>query len=450
MRGQCVSLQAILLAYLGNPTFARRCLVSLLALLSLLISSLVLPALVHMSLHLLSCMLCVCAMHKKNIKMNKKISGANILKEGLEILHLVALRGGSYISRGRDRRSLLTYRDAYYEVIGSIARFADMGEIEKFPSDDVAEKLLEGIIEHLSFNEVASLSHFSIFDQESYQELVRRYNQDSLLSNGVHLNSADLYGVACRGYELLHPDVSDSSAIYRAIWGLVLIGISSLFLRRTMKCKFCPRRSRVGGKYCLEHSQSDPSKYGRTASKQYMKYRAGKKAYSLSLRLNVQWACNTDTRDCQGDLAHTSLMAEILTSSYFEACQSYSSMLCTMLEKMPFTVNALGGMKILSSLDYSSILSRVRAELNLYISDESLLLYALTDFEAWLKLENQILKGKRGFGRSNLGKIDVAVSMTEKGMRQIEIAKVLGVSRSTICGWSNKHNALSSALKLSR
>lgn len=367
--------------------------------------------------------------------MNKKISGADILKEGLAILNSVALKGGAYISHGRDTRFLPTYRDAYFEVIGAIANLMDMEEILKFSPEEMGDELLKGLRSHLSLDDLRSLSYLSIFDQESYSELIQRYNVEVSLNDGVQLNSVDINSVACRGYELLRPNTKGSRSIYRIMWGLVLIGISSLFFRRTTKCKFCPRRSRVGGKYCSEHSQSDPSNYGLTHSNQYMRYRAGKKTYLLSFRLNVQWICPIAVESPPDELTHVMFMSEILTSSYHEFFPDYRSVLMFALERAPNVASFLGGDQVLETLDYPSLVRLIKVKLNPYYSNEGTLTYALHDFDIWLKLENQVLRGIRGLGDRNFGKIEMAISMAENGERQIDIARKLGVARSSVSGW---------------
>ncbi len=244
------------------------------------------------------------------------------------------------------------------------------------------------------FTDVAAIG------RENYRDLLRRFNELVPAAKKNPINPENVPSVIRRGLALYRESAGARTNFNKLIWGIALIGCGSLALRDTRKCAFCPRRTLPRNRFCAEHSQADTSVLGRTRSRQAANYRTGKTACAIAKKLGLvdgpearvygfQIGISNERVDKpEIHVSHANQVAEIMLPAYFTWDGHAHWTLREALKKSPSVQELLGGARIFDST-YIDMVDTIREKLNLFETDEGMLLYAVRGFEKWLECEAQ-------------------------------------------------------------
>ncbi len=424
--------------------------------------------------------------------MKLKINKFSYLVEGLQILHNVGLMFGYFIQpdpknindvKTRSRSftgdfgeghqlfplSSITEKplrgshnanwpakglDSYLHLMNPLLQA--MG-ISVFDGNITASQLKELLIEiFLAMEEVHSRTFVTIGTKNKgkFSGLIDRFNETTFVDAERPLNASNIVTVARSGYLLYREALGDKTDFEKLIWSIALIGWASLALSETKKCEFCYRRTSPGGQYCAEHGQTDLSRVGRTRSAQANRYRVGKNAHAFAVQLELvknptvdkkmqKNALHQEKRKSDGDVVTRALwMSNILFPAYLTWDVLCDQHIRLVLQHSPLVLRLIGGDAVLERT-YVEIIDILRTTLNLFEIEERALPYSVGSMEDWLKCEEQVKLGVRGFGKKACARIDEAIVLARQGRTRTEIARALEVGQSTVTLWVKKSRELS-------
>lgn len=308
---------------------------------------------------------------------------------------------------------------------------------------------------HLQEKFTATFSDVAADGKESYQTLIRRFNDLVPAAKRNPVNPENVPAVIRRGLALYRESAVTRTNFNKLIWGIALIGSGSLALRETHKCSFCPRRTLPRNKFCAEHSQADTSVLGRTRSRQAANYRSGKEACAIAKKLGLIDGVEAQAYGYQIGIAEkrikeprilrrASQVAEIMLPAYFTWNVTAHWSLRYALTKSPRVQKLLNEPRLFD-LTYIDMVDTIREKLNLFESDEGVLTYTVLGFEKWLECEAQAQPGVRGTGNLAAKRMDTALDLARQGKKRKEIATALGVRQSTVTLWIKKDMRLAAA-----
>lgn len=347
--------------------------------------------------------------------------------------------------------------DSYLQLMNPLSMA--MG-ISVFNVDLNAAQFKELLIEtFLALEEVHSRTFVAVAakNKGKFSGLIDRFNDTTFVDAERPLNASNIVAVARSGYSLYREALGGKTDFEKLIWSIALIGWASLALSETKKCEFCPRRTSPGGQYCTEHDQTDLSQVGRTRSAQANKYRVGKNAHAFAVQLeevkkptvdkNKQKdAAHQEKGKSDGDVVTRALwMSNILFPAYLTWDVFCDEHIRLVLQHSPLVRRLIGGDAILER-PYVEIVDVLRTTLNLFEIEERALPYSVGSMEEWLKCEEQVKLGVRGFGTKACARIDEAIVLARQGSTRTEIARALGVGQSTVTLWVKKSEELSTQL----
>jgi hypothetical protein len=389
----------------------------------------------------------------------------SLTASGAEIFDWIAKKTKQHqkkLRRTRARNTKInTHLDTYIELITPLYKAL------KIPYDKTSIVLenfdMQVIPAFLRWQEkfTATFSDVATHGKESYQSLIRRFNDLLPAAKRNPINPENVPTVIRRGLALYRESASTRTNFNKLIWGIALIGCGSLALRDTRKCNFCPRRTLPRKKFCAEHSQADTSVFGRTRSRQAANYRTGKTACAIAKKLGLVDGAEAQAYGYQIGITENQItesgvsarqisqVAEIMLPAYLTWNGHAHWSLRDALMKSTRIQKLLNEPRLVK-FTYIDMVDTIREKLNLFESDEGTLPYSLLGFEKWLECEAQAQPGVRGNGNLATMRMDTALDLARQGKKRKEIAIALGVRQSTVTLWIKKDTRLAAAFQAAK
>ena len=401
--------------------------------------------------------------------------GDNLIWRGWRALHESALiyaaevdydslmfpefKGRSYLDDG-------IYEDLVFPLVGycgiDISKFG-------FRSDLIGSLIWKRL--RMKAIREESLVWKSILGEGSPISLMKNFDETKWSKNKTLIESGEpgelksvepreLKSIAKIASEIIRLRSPENVELAALLYGLALIG-SIMTLLGDSVCAICFRRARPGRKFCSEHSQSQSD--GSEPSKQYTKYRTGRKAMLRGIqkgklevlrgskmsiyKCNLSWLAESifdyQTFDpeifSQFEHQSESTIQEnwdqyVIDQKVITAQREKKHLFDILSTRCPLTLNLLGG-DVVFSYTYENLLKTLRDKVDYHESSDQFWAGKIMACECWLKLEIEVAPGKRGGGRKTQLRINEAIKMAATGMNKIEIASALGVSPSAISKW---------------
>lgn len=382
--------------------------------------------------------------------MKSKIDRFVFLRKGWRVMHrLVVERFASENARGVWIYPRVNKRE-YDHSLGGFPRFLGdfLGKKYQYKSESVlCQQLISDLVGALAMRFPVTLKEI-LEAPSSRSGLLSRFNaSEASITSGGLSSSEGPVKAAQLGLKLMYETPRSIDTLPYIAWGLALIGWSFVRLCELEQCAFCPRVAEHKSKFCRQHRMTQFEGQGRTASRQFQKYRAGQNA-KIFLSGKTSPDRNGERAGLGRAMRNREAMFEIIQPAFvIHKNWDLIKGLEDAIRDCPKTVEKLGGAEQVAALGYHELVVHIREVLRPYRFEEELLPQTLYAFEEWFKCEEQVLRKTRGGGKAAAHRLKKAITLAESGHRQIDIATMLGVQQSTVSTWAKKYPSFKQALE---
>lgn len=236
------------------------------------------------------------------------------------------------------------------------------------------------------------------------------------------------------GWELIRQAARKDGVVEYLFWGLGILGWVSTIYSDMKVCRYCFRWSVPGSPFCFLHSQS--KSIAGDVGHAYSRNRAGGRVFKAARHMNMEVRQAFSAID---DVYQRTVLAEFLffnTLSEEEGVELRRALL-----DAPHVLTALGGKRILSLVN-NKLFDLVRNRINPMELFPISLIYNVMLAERLMNIEAQRKagrpKGKRN--ESSNVMLEKAIELFKLGNRPVDVALILGVSRSAVSNWIGRYD----------
>ncbi|MBL0121595.1 MAG: helix-turn-helix domain-containing protein [Betaproteobacteria bacterium] len=280
----------------------------------------------------------------------------------------------------------------------------------------------------------------------SASELLERFKTSGLASiRGMpQMVEGEVASVAILGRSLALSAQSDSyKEMEKVAWGLALIGWAITKWRVAQICEICFRHAWPGNRFCRVHSQAGPD--GRSRAKRFAAYRRGRMARGIAELRGIVFTKGPDGLQRVNHYENTFLWLMFPEAAPVFTDNERDKELYEALRGARRVLLKLGGRTALCK-PYPELIAIFRKKIDqdtLEAPNASL----IREAEIWLQLEEEVAPTRRGKGVKTIALVDQAVLIAREGYSKVEIARALGVAKSTVSSWLKRYSNFREAFR---